>query len=615
MKNPLKITLPLSAWVSLVLIMAIVFFRFVYPPVNILSWDVFGYYLYLPASFIYHDLRLTDISWVNQLIEKYQATATFYQATPLPSGGWVMKYSMGMAILNAPGFFIAHIYSMIAGYNPDGFSLPYQYAWAICGLIYTAIGIWIFRKIALVYFDDKTTTILLVITVLATNYFQLTAFEGFISHNYLFTLYTLIVWFTIKWHQKPAWKYAFGLGLAMGMAVLVRPSELVCIIIPVSWGISSKESFRQKLILIKSNYRHVLILAIGAFIAGLPQLLYWKYSTGHWLYYSYVNAGEGFDFMHPYLLQVLFSFRKGWFVYTPVMVFGLAGFISLFRKNRSLFYCILVYFVVNLYVVSSWTCWWYAGGSYSQRALLSSYVLLAFPFGYLIKQAYLWKKIYRALLLSIISLMLILNLFQAWQWAHGIIDHTRMTKAYYFATFGKTSVTEADRKLLLIERSNEAADVLKNESEYTKREAAYFDFEKRLDDNKRLCRDTVFEGNFSLRMDKQNPYSQALELPFKDITQKDHAWIRAEVMVFPTDIEKSKAWLVITFQHNGENYEYRSKSISNEDLKMKPFTWNRMQMDYLTPEVRSKEDKVKAYFWFEDGAPVYIDNLKFEIFD
>ncbi len=605
-----------SAWLSLLLIAGIVFFRFEYPPVGILSWDVFGYYLYLPAAFIYHDLKLTDIGWVQHIIGQYNTTSTFYQATTLPDGGWVMKYSMGMAVLNAPAFFLAHLFSMIADFKTDGFSLPYQYAWAISGLVYSAIGIWMMRKILLNFFDEKITCYLLVIIVLATNYFQLTAFDGYLSHNYTFTLYTFIVWFTLQWHKNQSWHTAFGLGISMGLVVLVRPSELVCIFIPLVWGISNSESLRHKIQLIKTNYRHVLLLVVSAITAGLPQLLYWKYSSGHWLYYSYNNAGEGFEFSHPYLAEVLFSFRKGWFVYTPVMVFALAGFVSLYRNNRALFYSFLLYFVVNLYVVSSWTCWWYAGGSYSQRALLSSYVVLAIPLGYLLKQIQSGNKLLRAILLTILGLMLLLNLFQTWQWAHGVIDRTRMTKEYYMAVFGKTSCTEADRKLLMIERPNDDVEILKNESDYTSRPAALFDFEKQGDDGLTLNSDTVFEGNYSLRMDDLHPFSSTFEMPYTQITNKDHAWLRAEVKVFPVcAVKENMASLVITFQHKGEAYHYRALSISQESPAMKPGQWNTMRMDYLTPEIRSKDDTIKIYFWLQGKDPVYIDNMKITIFD
>lgn len=611
-----KLNLSTSAWLSLALIITIVFFRFVYPPVYTLSWDVFGYYLYLPATFIYHDLRLADLDWVHKLITEYQTTATFYQATATPEGNWVMKYSLGMALLNAPGFFIAHIFSLVGGYKADGFSLPYQYAWAISGLVYTAIGIWMFRKVLLQFFNDRLTSILLVIVVLATNYFQLTAFEGYLSHNYLFTLYAFIIWYTIRWHQQSKWQYALGLGVSMGLAILVRPSEMVCLLIPLLWGISNKSSFNEKLELLKSHFRDLVIVAVALVAVGMPQLLYWKYSSGHWLFYSYNNAGEGFDFARPYILKVLFSFRKGWFIYTPVMLFAVAGFFSLYRKNKALFYSILLYFVVNLYIVSSWTCWWYAGGSYSQRALLSSYVLLAIPLGYLIQESGNWKKQYRALLTLAISFMLLLNIFQTWQWTHGVIDRLRMTKPYYFAVFGKTSVTDADRKLLLIERSTDGVEKLTNESDYTRRTAAFLDFENQRDTGMPYSSDTVYSGKYAQRLDESHPYSSGFEAPYSQITAKDHAWLRLEVMVFPVDsIDENTGSLVITVLHKGENYGYRAKSVSLKEFAMKPRSWNRMSMDYLTPEVRSTDDVVKIYFWLQGKKPVLIDNLKIDIYE
>lgn len=34
---------------------------------NEISWDVLGYYLYLPATFIHHDPMLNDITWLKQI--------------------------------------------------------------------------------------------------------------------------------------------------------------------------------------------------------------------------------------------------------------------------------------------------------------------------------------------------------------------------------------------------------------------------------------------------------------------------------------------------------------------------------------------------------------------
>ena len=226
------------------------------------------------------------------------------------------------------------------------------------------------------------------------------------------------------------------------------------------------------------------------------------------------------------------------------------------------------------------------------------------------------KKAIRILVFLIAGLLLLLNLFQTWQWANGIIDRTRMTKEYYFATFGKTSCSDADRKLLLVDRPADALEELKNESDYKKRMAAIFDFENYQDQGIVINKDTVFEGKSSLRLDENHPFSPAFEMPFSEITSKDHAWLRAEVQVFPvTEVKENMASLVITFQHKGEAYNYRAASISLASYAMKPGQWNKMRMDYLTPEVRSKDDTVKIYFWLQGKSPVFIDNLRVEIFD
>jgi len=89
-----------------------------------LSWDVMGYYLYLPAAIIYKDLK--KLSFKDQIIKDYHPTTGFYQAFLHESGNYVMKYPIGLAILYLPFFLIAHLLAIIGGYPTDGFSLPYQ---------------------------------------------------------------------------------------------------------------------------------------------------------------------------------------------------------------------------------------------------------------------------------------------------------------------------------------------------------------------------------------------------------------------------------------------------------------------------------------------------------
>ena len=66
--------------------------------------------------------------------------------------------------------------------------------------------------------------LVLVLLVLGSNYFQYAVFDAAMAHNYLFTGYALLLWLTIRWHERPTRRDAFFIGLTLGLRVLIRPS-------------------------------------------------------------------------------------------------------------------------------------------------------------------------------------------------------------------------------------------------------------------------------------------------------------------------------------------------------------------------------------------------------
>lgn len=598
-----------SALVVFLICIALILFRIIIPPDYILSWDVFGYYLYLPAKFIYHNLSLTDQSWLQALIQKYEPTTTLYQAQMVENGNWAIKYPMGLAIIFAPFFLIGHTIASLTGYAADGLSLPYQYSIATGGMIYAIIGLIYFRKILLNFFSEKVSIIVLILIVAGTNYFQLTAFDGtLLSHNFLFTFYAMLIWYTIKWHENPKLSTSIFIGVLCGIMTLIRPSEMVCIIIPLLWNIKNKKTLAEKFSLLKKHYIKILVAVLALFLICLPQLIYWKIITGHFLYYSYNNPGEGFEFLSPYLIKFLFSFRKGWLIYTPLMIFALVGFINLYRKKRELFPAILTFFCISLYLISSWSCWWYAGGSYSSRSLVPAYTLLALPLGFLIEDI-LQKKNLKIVFFIIVTLLTILNLFQTWQFENNIIPRDRVTMKYYFATFGKTYTTKEDEKLLMVERGLDGKMKLNNANDYTKRSLCNFDFENR--DN---TGDISHSGKYGFKMDSVTSYSPGIDIMYKDITKKDHAWIRAGVWVYiPMNYSEELPLLTLTFHHKNKTYEYKTFEILPDKLLLGD--WNYITADYLTPEVRWVEDNLKVYIWHRGKNTIYIDDLVIDVYE
>lgn len=592
----------LSVYVVIFLSIALMVFRGIAWPTKALTWDVFGYYLYLPATIIHDDPGLKDAGWLDEVMDTYAPSSTLYQLVSGDDGNRVIKYTSGLALLYSPFFFAAHWLAPVLGYPADGFSLPYQLILSLGGIIWAIFGLIMLRKLLLRLFDDKITSLTLLLIVLGTNYFQLVAFDGtLLSHNYLFTLYALLFFTTIRWHERPSYTKAFLLGLTSGLITLIRPSEIICVLIPLLWNAGSWRQFTFRFKVIKINLYYVLAFMVPALLIGSIQLWYWKSVSGEWLFYSYNNPGEGFRFFPPYILEFLFSFRKGWFVYTPLVIFAFAGFYTLYQRHRAWFPALIVFVLLDLWIVSSWSCWWYAGGSFSARAMLPAYVLLAVPLASLIEVVA--EKRWKWIVAGFAVLIVVLNLFQTWQFEKGIMDKDRMTREYYWAIFGKAKIDhEKLDNLLLVERSNETKEFFTDFDRYSKR----------------LAFETPFQSNDdtaqALKLSGTNSFLSGPDLTYPQITSNDHAWIYAQVEYFiPENFEGDVPLLVATFHHQNQAYKYRAEPLfADSTLRGR---WNSVLLWYLTPEVRNNEDNLKVYIWNRSSSTVYLRNFTVDIWE
>ena len=604
LKSPLKI-------VVFLIIAFVIINNYIFIPNNILGWDIFGYYLYLPFSFIYGDITIQNIDALKSIVDVYNNTNTLYQIFPLAEGGHVMKYTMGWSVVYMPYFFIGHIIAVFTEYPSDGFSAPYQISIFIGSIIYTIAGIWFLSKILNHFFKSHISAIVLILIVFGTNYLLHNTMYGqnSMSHNVLFTFYTIVVWSTIQWYKSHKVKHVLLLGIICGLMILTRPTEIVCLLIPLLWPHNSISSFKERISFFKTHKTHIILFGVAVILIGLPQLIYWKSITGQFLYSDYGNPGEGLDFLSPHTLDVLFSFRKGWFIYTPLMLIATIGFITLYRKNKAYFLPLFTFFILNLYLVSSWSCWWYAS-SFSQRALIPSMVIMAIPLGYLIQRSLQFKTVIKTSFFILLGLLLFLNVFQTVQFHKGVLPGDRITKDYYFEVFGKLSVDAKTKEdLLLINRSFNGKETLTNEEKYKKRIIHRNEYEEEGNNS-----EYVYSGSYSFRLDSTKIYSEPYVIPFKELTASDHAWIRVKAMIYPTKpTEENPTSLFISFQYKGKSYKWRDFSTSLNPLPANE--WSEISLEYLTPEVRTKNDNLVIGFWHRGKHSVYVDHLVVEVFE
>ncbi len=393
---------------------------------GVIIHDINYYYGYLPATFIEHDPSLKFLD---------DTTRNFggrYWHLDAPNGGHVFKMSMGMSYLYSPFFFAGHLTALIKNKPADGFSGPYQFFMSLTGLFYMLLGLWFLRKVLLNYFNEKVTAITLLILGMGTNLFFYSVQEGPMTHAPEFFLFSVILFLTILWHKEAKWTTSILLGLVIGLSALIRPTNIIIAIIPFLFNVYSIHSIRGKWQWMLTYYQKLIIMGLCFLLPWIPQFLYWKMITGSWFFYSYIN--ESFFFSNPYILETLFSFRKGLFIYTPVMIFAITGLFSLKKRLPQFSTSIWIFTIANIYIISSWWCWWY-GGSFGLRAYIEMFALWSIPLAIVIEKILMSKKFFQVISVSMIGLLILLNIFQSKQYWDGALHWDGMNYKLYKAQF------------------------------------------------------------------------------------------------------------------------------------------------------------------------------------
>lgn len=551
-----------------------------------ISWDASGYYWYLPSLFIYHDIK--GQSFKDSIIQQYQPTppGENHQAVHLPSGTYVMQYSAGMAILELPFFTVAHLLAPLLGYPADGFSFPYQFLIFIGGTLFSLLGIWYLRKLLLYYYSEQITAIVLFIIVVGTNYLNYSSIDAGMCHTWLFTLYVFIMLNTRSYYLKQEKKYLLRTAILIGIATLVRPTEIMTVCIPLLWGLQSLSlaALKKRLHFIISFRSHFMLAALAGALILFIQLGYWKYATGGWIFYTY--GEQGFVWLSPLFRQYTFNFECGWLIYTPVMLLVIPGIFIFGRKGENKAAIILL-ILINYYIACSWHSWNIGG-----RAMIQSYPLLAFPLASLV-QFLQSRRIWFILSLPVLIILCYFNLWWTYQ-AHkgGLMGNIPGNWYYFKATAFRYDIPEEVQKLR---------------------------------DNIDLYRGTVkhaellYENNFAskteghIEVGNNKPESEifVLRKPSKHV-----AWIRASADLY-TEQPESNVWYMTHFIIRFKKGE---QVIKERFIRVQRFLRSKITrhitVDAQVPE-EDTYDRIEIQFSNENKGEktCVIDNLKVIGFD
>ncbi len=422
---------------------------------KVIAADIISYYAYLPATFIFHDIKL----------EKKETYAHgIFWPTTLADGKKVIKTSMGMAILYSPFFFISHALAKIFGLEAYGYSPIYKAGLLLSAFFFFFIGLFFLRKILKIYFSESIVALTLIAVTLGTNLLYYATREATMSHVYNFALINVFIWFTIKWYKNPTFLALLGLGFLSGLIALVRPSNIIVLLFFFLYGVYSKETVSARIKLVFGKFHWFVAMGIAFFLVWIPQMIYWYSITGHLFVNSYI--GERFYWGNPHFIDGLFSYRKGWLVYTPVMIFALAGIPFLFKKLKELSWAITLFIVLSLYIVFSWWCWWY-GGSFGMRPLVDYYGILAIPMAVLFTSIAKLKKHTIIIVITIVVLAVSQNIFFMEKYKRNSLHWDSTTKASFWYSFWRIKPQPGYWELLRqpdYDKAREGIDAYKDES-------------------------------------------------------------------------------------------------------------------------------------------------------
>lgn len=397
----------------------------------VIKADAIGYYDYLPSLFIHHDLvRKNKPMQTNPLFYKRIDKEGVYVAY---KGFKVDKYPIGTALLQWPFFYVTYLTTPLSGHLADGYQKPFQRAVLYATLFYLFLGIFFLRK-TLELYDIKKSIIIFsqILLVFATGVTNYANYDAGFSHVYSLFAINAFFYFVRYFFIKNRLKYFILASIFLGLILLIRQINIVVLLF-VPFLAGSSGTFKKG---ISQILHHPKVLLTGITLTAaifFIQCLAWYLQTGHFLLYSY--QGEGFHFLDPQFINILFSYRKGLFVYTPILFFSLFGLISLaYKRKYYLVFTWLAFFITITYLFSSWHSWEY-GASFGSRVYIDYYGIFFILLALLINEI---PKGFRTGIMFLSVLTIPVNLIQSYQYKSYILHWTDMNKEKYWEVFLKT---------------------------------------------------------------------------------------------------------------------------------------------------------------------------------
>jgi hypothetical protein len=385
--------------------------------VNFIGGDARYYYIYLQSTFI--NPAFINYDWLN------------------PSSGVVITHHpVGFSILVLPFFLFGLLFANFLNYPLDGSSAPFQASISMAGIFYLVLGLIYLKKLLTInHVSDKIIAFVIVLVFFGTTLFHYTLNECGMSHVYSFSLISIFLYHSCKLVQNYNSQSLYSAAALFGLILLLRPNNALILFSVFCWFGSTPHAvtFFKQLLRKKSFYYSVLIVLLIAAIQPLTWL--WKEDS------LFVNryASYGFYWTKPHLLEMLFGFEAGFFIYAPLCLLFLFGLPVLFKENKFQFYATLAFVLILFYIFASYSAYTYFDGL-GIRVLVDYYSVFAFIGAKLFMHLSQYKFLFNVF--STFALILVIvNLIYCYQAENNILARSGMNFnkwKYVFLRTGKS---------------------------------------------------------------------------------------------------------------------------------------------------------------------------------
>jgi hypothetical protein len=344
--------------------------------------------------------------------------------------------TLGCALLWAPFYGIGDAAAAATGAPRDGFSKPYlagiAYGSAVYGFLAVVLAILCAGRLGLNGFWAG-----LAVWIGTPLLFYMYVAPPFSHACSAFTvaLFTY-VWLRVRHDWSPAGMAA--LGAAAALMTMTREQDMFFAAAPVlDWALSLRRTEGGAP---RTGGERRAIGAIAAacsfIVAYAPQLAAYKILNGH--FGPHASVANKMKWYAPHALQVLSSPAHGYFVWTPLALLGMGGLLAAVlvpgdvivpaprAKSRSIpvvAMCLIVMFLLQVYVSGSVDSWTVAGG-FGQRRFVALTTVLVIGIAALLARAtprWLWA--------AALALCVYWNLAVTAEFAIGLMDRQRLEPA------------------------------------------------------------------------------------------------------------------------------------------------------------------------------------------